>query len=125
MVVHHFDLFEIQDFARLLFVIFKIFLDVNSQEATQRIFAASKEGLRSDEKPYTCVEEVTQAIAKRLASDQKRYKQYYVVDYLEKKNYDLVIDTTDKTPEEIVDLILKACKSLLKIFSYTKQEKQG
>ncbi|MBI2473685.1 hypothetical protein HYV70_03990 [Candidatus Uhrbacteria bacterium] len=81
---------------------------MNSQEAAQRIFVASKEGLRSDEKPYSSVEEVAQAIAKRLASDQKRYQQYYFIDYLDKKNYDLVIDTTDKTPEETVELILKA-----------------
>ena len=87
---------------------FKIFLDVDSQKAAQRIFAASKEGLRLDEKPYNSVEEVAQAITKRLASDQKRYQQYYFVDYLDKKNYDLVIDTTDKTPEKISELILNA-----------------
>ena len=87
---------------------FKLFLDVDTQAAAERIFHASKEGLRPDEKPYHSVEEVAQATAHRLASDQKRYAQYYFVDYLEKKNYDLVIDTTEKTPEETVDLILKA-----------------
>lgn len=87
---------------------FKIFLDVDAQEASERIFAASQKGLRSDEHPYSTSEEVKQAIAKRLTSDQKRYKQYYSIDYLDKKNYDLFIDTTNKTPEETTDLILKA-----------------
>lgn len=85
---------------------FKIFLDVNIDEAAGRIFEASKKGLRPDEKPYASTDEVKEAITHRLASDQKRYKQYYEVDYLDRKNYDLIIDTSDKTPEKIVETIL-------------------
>ncbi|HAU66573.1 TPA: hypothetical protein DCW61_04470 [Candidatus Uhrbacteria bacterium] len=86
---------------------FKIFLNVDTQEASKRIFHASTEGLRLDEKPYHSPQEATQAIATRLASDQKRYKQYYSIDYLDKKNYDLIVDTTNKTPEETIDLIMQ------------------
>ena len=43
----------------------------------------------------------------RVENTDFRFKKYYDVDFLDKKNYDLVIDTTDLTPEEIVDKILE------------------
>ncbi len=87
---------------------FKIFLDVDEEHAAERIFHASKEGLRPDEDPYETPADVRKAIETRLASDQKRYHKYYSVNYLERSNYDLVIDTSTKTPEEIVQIILDA-----------------
>lgn len=89
---------------------FKVFLDVDEDEAARRIFEDSKQGLRKDEKPYSSVKEVKERIRARLASDQKRYKRYYNVGFLDRSNYDLVIDTTHLKPEEIVDKILKAVR---------------
>jgi len=34
-------------------------------------------------------------------------KKYYDIDVKDKTIYDLVIDSGDKTPEEIVDIIIK------------------
>ena len=87
---------------------FKLFLSVDPKEAARRIFNDSKEGQRPNEDVYRSVEEVEEANAARLASDMKRYQKYYGVDYLKEGNYDLVIDTTDKSPEEILQLILSA-----------------
>lgn len=84
----------------------KVFLDVDENEAARRIYEAAKNGLRKDEKPYTSTEEVKQRVHARVASDQKRYQQYYQLDYLDRSNYDLVIDTTSLTPEQIVQTIL-------------------
>lgn len=84
---------------------FKIFLDVDEDHAAERIFHASKEGLRPDEDPYETPQDVRKTIEARLASDQKRYHKYYSVNYLDRNNYDLVIDTSTKTPEEIVKII--------------------
>jgi cytidylate kinase len=84
----------------------KIFLDVDANEAARRIFDASKQGLRPDEKPYASSQEVKDRVAARLASDSRRYQKYYNVDYLNRSNYDLVIDTTNKDPEVILSLIL-------------------
>lgn len=86
---------------------FKIFLDVNVDEASKRIFEASKKGLRPDEKPYSSPDDVKKAITDRLASDKKRYKKYYDVDYLDRNNYDLIINTTDKTPDQTITVILE------------------
>lgn len=86
----------------------KVFLDVDADEAAHRIFDASKKGLRPDEKPYASAQEVKERVAARLASDSRRYQKYYNVDYLDRSNYDAVIDTTNKTPDEILSLILTA-----------------
>ncbi len=87
---------------------FKIFLDVDEDHAAERIFHASKEGLRPDEDPYETPEDVRKTIEARLASDQKRYHKYYNINYLDRDNYDLIIDTSTKTPEEIVKIIKEA-----------------
>lgn len=84
----------------------KVFLDVDEQEAARRIYDAAKNGLRKDEKPFSSEENVKERVHARLASDQKRYQQYYQLDYLDRSNYDLVIDTTHLTPEQIVQTIL-------------------
>lgn len=45
-------------------------------------------------------------LQKREASERKRYQKYYGIDLLDTSIYDLVIDSTEKTPEEIVSLII-------------------
>jgi len=42
----------------------------------------------------------------RMTEDSDRYKKFYQVDYLDRSNYDLVVDTTGKTPEAITQEIL-------------------
>ena len=46
-------------------------------------------------------------IRKREESEKKRYKQYYGVDYSDKKLYNLVIDTTKLSPDEVVERIME------------------
>ena len=43
----------------------------------------------------------------REESEAVRYRQYYGIDLRDKSVYDLIIDTTDITPEEVVDIIVK------------------
>ena len=45
-------------------------------------------------------------IINREKSEENRYKKYYNIDLKDKSIYDLQIDTTHKTPEEIVDIII-------------------
>lgn len=79
----------------------KIFLDVNLKTGAKRIF----ESQRKDEK-YKSVEEAVKRLKERMESDRKRYKKYYGIDFPEKTKFDLVIDTTNLTPEEVVKKIL-------------------
>lgn len=47
-------------------------------------------------------------IIERERSEETRYKNYYNIDLKDMSIYDLVIDSGNKTPEEIVDIILEA-----------------
>lgn len=85
----------------------KVFLDVETKEAARRIFKDT----RSDERIYHSVEDVEKALVERLASDTKRYMQYYDVDYLDKSNFDLIIDTTEDSPDVFVNQIVEFVRS--------------
>lgn len=52
------------------------------------------------------VEKRKKEMIKREKSEQKRYKKYYDIDIKDKTIYDLVIDTSDKKPEQIADKII-------------------
>ena len=51
-----------------------------------------------------------QEIELREKSEASRYNKYYDIDVSDISIYDLVIDSSDKTPEEIVEIILKEIK---------------
>ncbi len=82
----------------------KIFLDVDLKTGAERIFKGPR---RADEKKYSSVEALKGELKQRIKSDKKRYKRWYNVDFTKKSNYDLVIDTTDLTPEKTAEKILK------------------
>jgi len=52
-------------------------------------------------------EERKKEIIKREKSENKRYKKYYNIDLKDTSIYDLVVDSGKKSPEEIVEIILK------------------
>ena len=45
-------------------------------------------------------------ILSREKSEQKRYKKYYNIDIKDTSIYDLIIDTSNKSPKEIADIIV-------------------
>jgi predicted cytidylate kinase len=47
-----------------------------------------------------------QEILNREKSEETRYKKYYNIDLTDTTIYDVVIDSSDKTPKEIVDIIV-------------------
>lgn len=53
------------------------------------------------------VEKRKKEILEREKSENLRYKNYYNIDLKDTSIYDLVIDSEDKTPEEIVDIIIE------------------
>ena len=55
------------------------------------------------------VAEVDRVLAEnrhREASEAKRYREFYGFDPNDPRHYDLVIDSSDKTPEQIADLVM-------------------
>ena len=56
------------------------------------------------------IEKRRQEILTRERSEAARYKKYYNINVMDMSIYDMVIDSADKTPEEIVDIIIKKIK---------------
>lgn len=84
----------------------KIFLDVTDEEAARRIFS-DKASARTTEKENNTYEKTLANIRTRKESEKKRYRKYYNLDYTDKKQYDLVVDTTKINPEEVVEKIIE------------------
>jgi cytidylate kinase len=79
---------------------FKIMLEADSTLRAQRIVNREQGD----------VEERKREMLQREQSEKKRYETYYGIDLSDTTIYDLVIDTSDKTPEEIVEIIIQRLK---------------
>lgn len=56
------------------------------------------------------IEKRKKEILKRENSEATRYKKYYNIDLDDTSIYDLVVDSSDKTPDEIVEIIIEEIK---------------
>jgi cytidylate kinase len=86
---------------------FKLFLDADERVRAQRILKDK----RATEQ-YKDVDTAVKHLRERQASDQKRYKKLYGIDPYDVVGveYDLLLDTSVDTPEELVEMIVKAIK---------------
>ena len=85
---------------------FKVYLTVELETSAARIMNANRKGEHS-----ATLEETARSTRERRLSEQKRYMDQYGVDIADLGNYDLVIDTTTATPEEIAGVILRAFRA--------------
>ena len=76
----------------------KVYIDVEEEEGAKRIFISlNKEAeTRNEANSLHSEEDVLENNRKRRASDIMRYEKYYNIDVYNKKNYDIVINTTNK-----------------------------
>ncbi len=84
----------------------KILLTIRPEVAAKRVFAQR----RPDEKENITLKKTKENMQNRLKAEIKRYRDLYNVDYTDEKNHDFVVDTSDLTPEQIVDGIMKFLK---------------
>lgn len=82
---------------------YKVFLRVDLPEAARRIYGAN----RGEEK-YSNEEECLMYLKKRIDSESIRYKKYYGINFPNDEDFDLVVDTTGRGVEEIVEEILSS-----------------
>lgn len=75
---------------------FKVMIDADVTTRAQRIVIREQ----------GTIEQRKQEILNREKSEWKRYKKYYNIDLRDTSIYDLVIDSTSKTPEEMVKRII-------------------
>jgi cytidylate kinase len=80
----------------------KVFLDVNLEVAAVRIFGER----RGSEAENTDLRTTASAIDRRLRSETTRYKDYYGIDWLDFRHYDLVVDTSGLTVAQVVADVL-------------------
>jgi cytidylate kinase len=88
----------------------KVFLDVDLRVGAERILKDlmhKKTKEQRNEAEGKNIDEQVVLLNKRTKSDKKRYLKYYKVDMFDKKMYDLWIDTTKLSPQEVVERILE------------------
>jgi cytidylate kinase len=86
---------------------FKIFLTIDPMEAATRVM----KNPRGAEEHYDSVEDACQGLIKRSTVERERFIQIYGVDYYDHNNFNLVVDTTSRTPDEIVAIIMENYES--------------
>ena len=89
---------------------FKIYLRVDIDVAAKRAFEDSK---RKSTESFETVEQQKEDMQKRYKLENERYWNLYHVHKDDMNNYDLVIDTTDKTPEQVAEIIKTEYKKWL------------
>lgn len=77
-------------------------MDVSEEIAGERIYKAERD-TDKQESLQAAIEEVHN----RNTADYERYIKLYNIDLRDQENYDLVIDTGDKTPDEVANIILE------------------
>jgi len=84
----------------------KILITVDPDEGTKRVFQDTRE-----DESYSSFEETKKALQERTANNMRRYKKWYDIEnYLDRTHHNLIIDSTNKTPEEIVKAIFDYIK---------------
>lgn len=86
----------------------KIFLDVDLRAAAERVFNDP----RPDEKKRASVEDEMKAMSERTESDKRRYLKYYGVDINDRKQFDIVVNTTNASREEVLKILEEKIKDL-------------
>ncbi len=79
----------------------KVFIKCSLVIGAERIHKDSR-----DTESYETVEHAVEKLKRRVASDVMRYQKYYGLDHTDESQYDLVIDSSHLTIEEVIDAIM-------------------
>jgi len=84
----------------------KVYLKVDPGEGAKRIFKDLGKADRKEEDRANNPVQLAKFLAERVAIDQERYQKYYGIDFQNENNYDLVINSTNLTPEDVMEKIM-------------------
>lgn len=90
---------------------FKVYLKVDINEAARRAFYDVK---RKSSENLQSIEEQRIDMQKRYQLENERYYNLYGVRKEDESNYDIVIDTTNMTAEQVTDIIIQEYEKWLK-----------
>lgn len=93
---------------------FKVYLDVDSQIAAERILKDMTGARKESGEDYQTPEELAESMDQRRESANKRYEMYYRVNPGKPEHYDLVIDTATLPLEGVVAKILEEYRKIEK-----------
>ena len=79
---------------------FKVFVTVSPCVAAARVMKDPRPGEPCEDETALCEE-----LVERSKVEQARFLQLYGVDYYDYNNYDLVVDSSNRAPDEVVALI--------------------
>ena len=88
---------------------FRVYMTTEMAESAKRILRANRVGDHA-----ATLEEMTEEIRARKNSERLRYAQQYGVDCKNLANYDLVVDSTYASPEDVAECILSCFDAWLK-----------
>ena len=80
---------------------FSVYITTDLFEAARRVYAAHREN-----ETYSDVNDAMRKLSDRRASEALRYKNLYGKNIKDLSNYDLVVDSTSASPEEVASVIL-------------------
>lgn len=86
----------------------KIFVKIDLKKAAGRVFKDK----RPDEKEQSSLQKTFENLLKRKNLEVERWKKVYGLDYLDEKNYDIIVDTTNSGIEETKEKVLAEIKKL-------------
>jgi len=92
----------------------KIYLKVDEKEGAKRIFKQLQEetgNARNEDKKVDSLENVLKSIQRRRKTDDLRYQKYYGINIRKSQNYDLFLDTTKLTRNEVFNRVITFIKS--------------
>lgn len=78
---------------------FKVFVTLSEEEMINRLINSDRTG----KEKYTDADKAKISLLNREQLEIERYKILYNKDLSDMKNFDLVMDSTNKTPQELVD----------------------
>lgn len=90
---------------------FKVYLTVDMDVAAKRAFYDAD---RKETEKFETIEEQKEDMLKRYKLENERYYKLYNVRKDDMSNYDLVVDTTNITPEQVADKIVEEYTKWLK-----------
>ena len=92
---------------------FKVFLDISTDEQVKRM----KNSGRSDEIIELSAEDAVKSLQERFALENERYLMLYGKNNLDLSAYDLVVDTSNLTVEQVGEKIMEKYREYVKNFN--------
>lgn len=81
---------------------FKVFLSIDTNEAAKRVF----NGKNRNAETYRTMEDAVNGLTNRALLEQQRFKEMYNIDYYNMSNYDLIINATYMSPQDVANKII-------------------